>query len=466
MRPSLMRFFLAASCAIAASLSGCGPDTPADVLVANGTKAYEAGEYDKARSLWQDAIAQGSIEATYRLGVLANEGRAGQDATDAFAYFENAAGKGHAKAQYNLALAYERGLGVVRDREKSLHWLHKAAAQGNADAQYMIGLLLLGERDAADSAPQAPAEAISWFERAAGAGNTNAQLQLGTLYLEGKLVPEDPGKAIRWFGAALENGEIMALRPMLEAREATTRPQTGIAQLQEQSSRGDPEARHELASRYFNGRGVERDRDQAMQLLREAAGKGYPPAQYDLGMTYAYGDSPDLATALEWIRKAAGQRYAKAQYALGQAAAEGWESDPDDAIAVDWYRRAAELGMPQAQYALGHAYSEGAGVPGDDSLAMSWFRKAAGHGHAEAAFRISTMYAEGEGVSKNPVEVRRWACRALVLGSDRAQSTLQRSGGLDGACSEFREDLVQFTVAVLGDPAVDTGPTPDAKPPR
>ena len=50
--------------------------------------------------------------------------------------------KGHASAQYMLGRRYLYGDGMTRDDEQARHWLEKAAAQGDLDAQ--ATLLVLG----------------------------------------------------------------------------------------------------------------------------------------------------------------------------------------------------------------------------------------------------------------------------------------------------------------------------------
>lgn len=109
-----------------------------------------------------------------------------------------------------------------------------------------------------------------------------------------------------------------------------------------------------------------------------------------------------------------------------------------------------EQGDQSAQYAAGYALSQGAGAPRDDVAAMEWFKRAAASGHHESALRISHMYANGEGVSKNPLEVRRWECRAFVLGSPDAARQLAKGGTPESACEDLSEDLAAFVVSVLG----------------
>jgi len=49
--------------------------------------------------------------------------------------------QGNANAQYNLGLMYQKGDGVPQDDKTALKWYRLAAEQGNASAQYNLGAM-------------------------------------------------------------------------------------------------------------------------------------------------------------------------------------------------------------------------------------------------------------------------------------------------------------------------------------
>ena len=49
---------------------------------------------------------------------------------EAFKWFRKAAEQGHAKAQYNLGLMYDKGQGVPQDYAEAVKWYRLAAEQG------------------------------------------------------------------------------------------------------------------------------------------------------------------------------------------------------------------------------------------------------------------------------------------------------------------------------------------------
>jgi hypothetical protein len=83
-----------------------------------------------------------------------------------------------------------------------LKWFRLSAAQGNANAQYNIGI--------GYSAHGHPETAIEWFHLAAKQGCARAQFKMGQMYDEGYGVAEDDRKAEEWYLLATEQGDSRA----------------------------------------------------------------------------------------------------------------------------------------------------------------------------------------------------------------------------------------------------------------
>lgn len=109
-----------------------------------------------------------------------------------------AAGQGNVTAQYQLAMQYD----LLGFPANSQYWLHKAAQNGSATAQYNLyqryrtGKIVL----------QDPQKALKWLKKAACSGLVNAQTQLGL-----QLEKSDPEQAYRWFLQASKQGYPAAL---------------------------------------------------------------------------------------------------------------------------------------------------------------------------------------------------------------------------------------------------------------
>ena len=58
-----------------------------------------------------------------------------QSSTEAVKWYRLAAEQGDAAAQYNLGVCYYNGDGVAKNRDTAIRWWKKAAAQGDSTAQ-------------------------------------------------------------------------------------------------------------------------------------------------------------------------------------------------------------------------------------------------------------------------------------------------------------------------------------------
>ena len=59
----------------------------------------------------------------------------------ALKWYRKAANQGDARAQYNLGLVYTDGQGVAQDYAEAANWYRLAAGQGHFIAQYNLGLM-------------------------------------------------------------------------------------------------------------------------------------------------------------------------------------------------------------------------------------------------------------------------------------------------------------------------------------
>lgn len=83
---------------------------------------------------------------------------------------QRAAAAGDAKAQYELGVKYEYGQGVDKDYGTAAEWTRKAADQGYADAQYNLGLMY----EYGQGVGQSLDEAGKWYALSAAQGMEGA----------------------------------------------------------------------------------------------------------------------------------------------------------------------------------------------------------------------------------------------------------------------------------------------------
>ena len=67
--------------------------------------------------------------------------------------------------------------GVKRNSAEAMEWYHKAAAQGNAQAQFNLGSMYFE----GEGVPKDPAQAVVWYRKAAEQGDSDAQHNLGVI---------------------------------------------------------------------------------------------------------------------------------------------------------------------------------------------------------------------------------------------------------------------------------------------
>ena len=125
-----------------------------------------------------------------------------EDEEKAVKWYLKAAEQGHAKAQYMIGECYFAGRGVDEDEDEAAEWYLKAAEQGHAKAQFELGRIYY-LADGYD-------EAAQWYLEAAKQGHAEAQQQIGVFYEYGWGVPSDDDEAEKWYLKAAEQGNAEA----------------------------------------------------------------------------------------------------------------------------------------------------------------------------------------------------------------------------------------------------------------
>ena len=193
---------------------------------------------------------------------------------------------GNAAAQTGMGILYENGLGVPKDETQAVTWYRQAVEQGDAEAEYRLGLAYVLGAIGTFGLPRDISLGLKLMKRAADQGHVRSMDSIGTLYQHGQLgIPKDPIEAVAWYRKAAELGY-----PLDEER---------------------------LGSAYEFGQGVEQNPAEAKiwylraaEQNRKLAEQGDIVAQLALGSNYELGTGgfpKDNAAALFWYRKAAQQ---------------------------------------------------------------------------------------------------------------------------------------------------------------
>ena len=187
-----------------------------------------APDFRQALDWLQKAADQGDAKAQWNMGSIFASGRGGvkRDLPMAFTLCNKAAAAGFVPAQATLGVLFTR----IRDFEQAALWLGKAAAQGDPEAQYNLGLAYIkGQGVVVDLGA-----AFRWMVLAAEQGLAPAQARLGLMYVTGDGVALDPVEAHKWLILASAAGDSAAM-----ANYSRSEAQLGLMQIAEARRRAD-----------------------------------------------------------------------------------------------------------------------------------------------------------------------------------------------------------------------------------
>lgn len=169
------------------------------------------------------------------------------------------------------------------DLQKTLETLHQAAADGNAKAQFKLGMLYAN----GDEVDLSYSKAADLIMAAAESGLLEAQSTMGWLYANGYGVQQDDESAGYWY---------------LQA-----------------ANQGSAKDEFVLGTMYrFGQLGSRRDMAQSIHWYQKAANRGFAPAQFALGKMIMDGKhvEKDSVTAFQWLSLAHANGSKKAEATL------------------------------------------------------------------------------------------------------------------------------------------------------
>lgn len=338
-----------------------------------------------------DAFAQYALARFCNFGIWVKEDIAQRDEwyRRAFENFEHLAEHGDMYAQFMLAVCYYGGQGVEADsvtavriytelaecgyvkallrlsdlygcsryvendntkkralRKQAIACYQRAAEQGDAYSQYMVGHCDVYNGSASKSKRD---NAIEWFAKAAEQGYPLAMREMGACYkYGGKNYAKDFDKAAEWYLKAFDRGDVYAIISM---------------------------------GHCFYKQGEHQDYSKAVECFTKAVeycGAEQAREMIELGRCYkfGYGVPQNYEKAFEYYKKSAELGYRGAAYYLGCFYAIGDGVEQDYKEAAKWFARAAEMGDGYAKFCLAVCYAEGKGVERDYVKAVCWYNGA------------------------------------------------------------------------------------------
>ncbi|HEY2572779.1 MAG TPA: tetratricopeptide repeat protein [Verrucomicrobiaceae bacterium] len=215
---------------------------------------------------------------------------------------------------YTCVILLAASLARAQEEKFDPGTLREMAQRGNPDAQFELGLRLLG----GEGLDKNVDEAAKWLDKAAAQEHPGAMNAMGTLTQEGMGLPKDEKKAIEWFEKSAKSGF--------------------------------PLAEMNLSEAYESGKGVEKNETKAAEWLEKAAKQEFPQAQaaFAWKLEHGQGVTKDTPLAASWYLKAAQQGLVAAQTHLAYMYYTGEGVPLDYGRAEAWYRFAARSDDPWA----------------------------------------------------------------------------------------------------------------------
>lgn len=198
-------------------------------------------DVNKALENYKMAAALGDETAMNQIGLIymdSDEFEANPE--QSFYWFNEAAKKGSDVGMFNLGCCYKDGLGIEADVEQAAEWFKKSAELGYVDAMVELGgyyqeILVDFEKSK------------MWYLKAAELGNAEAQNKLGVLCAN---IDNDYKEAVKWYKKAMEQDDYWAYE--------------------------------NYADCLWNGNGVQKSKEEAMEMMQKAISLGHPNAEDEL----------------------------------------------------------------------------------------------------------------------------------------------------------------------------------------
>ncbi|MDR2626355.1 MAG: sel1 repeat family protein [Zoogloeaceae bacterium] len=433
-------------------------------------------EDQEAAFHWFSAAAQaGDAEAQYRLGKWFLENRHDREAAlpwlekadaqeeEGWAKYSGAsmllnrlaaftaAEEGDAAAQYALAYFYGQGdsVGVEKDTEKMLDWMHRAAEGGYPPAQYELGTLHAWPGFAHMNLETS----AHWLHAAAKAGHPLAQYFYGKARYLGRGAPADEKEGRQWLEAAARVAEMLDeigyLKPVFDEETGQTRLEFVKIEIDTSEQWREMEQQtpmwlqgvnpyYVLMSKPLTGASLAKDFLQNLDLrvaLEKLAKAGDADAQFALGiLLYQEQLSPPLRGGL-FCMGCAADRYLPEEIAAFSARGVAWLRQA--AKAGHWRARQAlwriETGDPREEKGDRAAAQEvlcqrallpDECEPQEEAAEIQELRQAAQTGDAKATFRLGEALYDKYGYALNwawsdyfgsPALARAEEARSLLL---------------------------------------------------
>ena len=186
------------------------------------------------------------------------------------------------KAQFELANMYLKGLGVEQSDFNAVQWFEKAADNGHAESQHLMG----GFHQIGQLVKRSDKKAVEWYRKAAEQGLSDSQSSLAFMYSKGKGIKQSDESALEWWEMAAKQGNVDAqgslgsvyFNAAYNGQLVEQNFKKAAEWYEMAASQGDAESQFTLTRMYFDGQGVEQNVDVGTMWATKAAKQGHSNA--------------------------------------------------------------------------------------------------------------------------------------------------------------------------------------------
>ena len=376
-------------------------------------------DYSEALTYYDKAAKQGDSYANYRLGKMYLKGEGvSVDVHEAARCFKKSKDR-VVLANYDLARLYESYREIFSESQEEIFSLYKKALEGLTEQEKEIHdtftEIRLGNMYLNGQGTQVDIDkAIEWLNKAAEQDNADALYQLGYIYSNEEYSCFDTEKAYDYYARALDSyiraegensnatAEYRIGRMYINGMGTERNLEEGVKWLEQAALNNNGEAAYQLYNLYSKGEGIEANPERAMKFLEIACYLENPYAQYALGKVNL--ENGNLEEGVKWLESAADKEMPYASYRLGAVYSSDEYNVRDDELAQQHYNKALKLFISaydnqpddMLAYQIGRMYLTGQGAETDIQEAVAWFNKAAEQDNADALYQLGYIYSNEE----------------------------------------------------------------------
>ena len=194
------------------------------------------------------------------------------------------------------------------DNKTALRWLNEAAANGNSDIVYELGMIYF---TGAEQISPNITLAVKYLTEAAANGNVIANLQMGDFCENGTGLPKDIQKAKTYYQTAIKKGSVEGAFRFAICCEKEKSMQEALKWYLYAAQKDHVRAQYTVALFYQRGTFVSKDEEKAAEYFKKSADAGYSWGQFSYALCCEFGKgvSADLSEAARYYDLAARQNH-------------------------------------------------------------------------------------------------------------------------------------------------------------